>query len=193
MDKWLPVKGYEGFYEISDRGFVRSTTCGGPTGSWKRKSVRPVLVKPNIYGYHRVGLCKPGAKRKCFNVHRLVLECFIGPPPRGTECNHKDGDKSNNSVSNLEWVTRKENATHKARLGLAAKGDGHGMRIHKGLVAGERNGRSVLSEDEVYDIRARYARGESIIKMAIEHGCSEAAMYSAATGRSWKHLKGAKS
>lgn len=187
--RWKPVVGYEGLYEVSDGGDVRSLVYGGPLGTKKRPLPRMVKHAVSWRGYPRVGLCRPGSVRKNTPVHRIVLFAFRGAPAAGLECNHIDGNKKNNSVENLEWVTRRENGEHKARMGLAASGDRHGMRIHRGIVAGERNGRSVLSAGEVYDIRARYSRGDSIIRMAVEYGCSEAAMYKAATGRSWKHLE----
>lgn len=68
-------------------------------------------------GYHRVWLKRNNIKKRK-RVHCLVLETFIGPRPKGKQCNHKDGNKLNNHVSNLEWVTPKENHRHARQMGL---------------------------------------------------------------------------
>lgn len=96
------IKGYEGLYQISDEGQVRRIHKDGST--------RPVKGKGGSK-YYTVDLCKDG-KPKCFNVHRLVAEAFLEMPEGCKEVNHKDGNKKNNHVDNLEWVTQKENLLH---------------------------------------------------------------------------------
>jgi hypothetical protein len=100
---WLPVVGYEGYYEVSNLGRVRSL----------RKT-----LKNNIRnGYCQVGLFING-NRKIVYVHRLVAEVFIINPDNKPEVNHKDGIKTNNNVFNLEWATFKENNQHAFKTGL---------------------------------------------------------------------------
>jgi hypothetical protein len=93
--KWIP--GYEWYYEISNFGNVRSRT--------KRRNI---YVMTDKYGYLRVCLYKRN-NRKAFYVHRLVAMAFIEKPENCTEINHKDCDRKNNHVENLEWVTHQQN------------------------------------------------------------------------------------
>ena len=90
---WKDIKNYEGLYQVSELGEI--------------KSKRGIILKPqpNTSGYFQVGLYKNGIRRK-FCVHKLVAEAFISNPYNLPEVNHKDEDKSNNTVSNLEWCTR---------------------------------------------------------------------------------------
>ena len=98
---WKDIKGYEGLYQISDKGEVRRLLKDGRT--------KP--VKPRDGVYYTVSLSKD-CKYTSFNVHRLVAEHFLEKTAEQTEVNHKDGDKKNNNVENLEWVTQKENLIH---------------------------------------------------------------------------------
>lgn len=102
MEIWKPVLGYEGIYEVSDVGNVRRISYKRTT---KVKSIRQYF---DYHGYARVTLCKFG-KLYGKKVHRLVAEAFIPNPDKLPEVNHKDEDKSNNSVQNLEWCDRKYN------------------------------------------------------------------------------------
>lgn len=97
---WKPVKGYEGFYEISNYGNVKNV---------QRGNLRKLLL--NKDGYVEILLSKNGSV-KSVRVHRLVAEAFIPNPDKKPEVNHKDYNKSNNYIENLEWTTRKENVNH---------------------------------------------------------------------------------
>lgn len=117
---WKPVIGYESTHEVSNLGRVRSIDRIINSGSrWGRRPERrmgKVLSQAeNDYGYLTVRL-NVNKKYKTRLVHRLVAMAFIGEPPEGQpQVNHKDGDKHNNSVNNLEWVSNRENALHKFR------------------------------------------------------------------------------
>lgn len=105
------IHGYEGFYEISNCGRVKSLMEWN--GHIHRKKETPTYVTPtdNGHGYLIVGLRKFG-KRKNFYVHRLVAEHFLEKKKGKGVVNHIDFNKSNNTVSNLEWCTQKENVHH---------------------------------------------------------------------------------
>ena len=102
---WCPIKGYEGFYGVSDKGRVRSLKSG------KERILKPGSDKD---GYLQVGLYKNGEKKMC-KVHRLVAQTFIPNPDNLPQVNHKDEDKENNSVHNLEWCSSKYNANFGTR------------------------------------------------------------------------------
>lgn len=102
MEKWIVIKGFER-YEISNKGNVRNVLSG--------KALKPSL---NTGGYQYVTLCC-SRHRKNKTIHRLVAEAFIQNPLNLPEVNHKDENKENNNVSNLEWVTKKENMNYGTR------------------------------------------------------------------------------
>jgi len=112
MENWKDIIDYDGLYQVSDSGNVRSINR---TVAGKNKTTRNINgthIAPFIWrGYHCVKLAKNG-KWKHFKVHRLVLEAFSQQPQEGLDVNHIDGDKSNNRLENLEWATRKENLIH---------------------------------------------------------------------------------
>lgn len=105
---WKPIEGYEGLYEVSNLGRVRSLNYNH-TGKVKILSLRV-----NKYGYIQVGLYNNG-KRKFYGVHRLVAQAFIPNQDNKTEVNHIDEDKTNNIVTNLEWCTASYNINYGTR------------------------------------------------------------------------------
>lgn len=109
---WKDIKGYEGKYEISNFGRVKSHVKIGTPTYYKT----PILSTP---GYYTVCLSKDGKVSYSVGIHRLVAEAFVENTDKTkTEVNHKDGDKLNNYYENLEWVTRKENNEHAIKSGL---------------------------------------------------------------------------
>lgn len=104
---WRGVAGYEGLYEVSNKGRVRSV-----------KGVLKPLVKRG--GYLGVNLYRSGCKMKSMTVHRLIAIAFIENPECKRCINHKDFDRTNNNSSNLEWCTHKENTAHSIKRVLSA-------------------------------------------------------------------------
>lgn len=109
MNTWIDIKGYEGLYQINQFGNVKSLSYNNTN---KEKLLIP---KANHRGYLQVWLSKNN-KVNVYSVHRLVAENFIGSSDK--EVNHKDGNKLNNHVNNLEWVTKSENISHAYKNGL---------------------------------------------------------------------------
>lgn len=118
-ERWLPVVGYEGFYEVSDHGRVRSVdrTVKFRDGRVFSYTSQLRSQTPQVpYGHMAVGLKRKG-KRRTVRVHRLVLEAFVGPCPPGMEGCHNDGNPANNHVSNLRWDTSSANKQDVLRHG----------------------------------------------------------------------------
>jgi len=113
MEIFKEVKGYEGLYQVSNRGTIKSLPRGSRKGI---KILRQEIVKRNTTNYRRVSLCKDGIVKR-FQVHRLVAEMFIANPENKPFVNHIDNSGENNSVENLEWCTHSENMIHAEKQG----------------------------------------------------------------------------
>ena len=137
-ERWVAVVGFEGFYEVSDRGRVRSLprerrrvdyelTPKGFVKQWQTmpplRSSRPRVLQPKHRprtrgGYPEVCLRAPGKKQRSACLHRLVLEAFVGPPPTSRHQGaHLNGQPSDNRLTNLAWVLASTNADHKKQHG----------------------------------------------------------------------------
>lgn len=116
QERWLPVPGREGLYEVSDQGRVRSMdriiTCrNGVKQHYPGKTLTPTLA---VTGYYHIDLGRDGVR---WLVHRLVLTAFVGVAPPGAECCHNDGNRANNRLENLRWDTHTANMYDKQRHG----------------------------------------------------------------------------
>lgn len=125
IEIWMNIEGYEGMYQVSSLGRVRSldrvvevhTEQGIEERAYKG---RILAQRDDKDGYKRVTLSNEGKHTTC-QVHRLVAKAFIPNPEGKSEVNHKDMDKQNNELFNLEWNTRQENARHYADSTLDRK------------------------------------------------------------------------
>lgn len=121
---WKDIPGYEGIYQASNTGKIRSidrVVCFlSHKGNPKTKSVKGVILtqRKSFGRYYSVKLCKPGNERHFMFVHRLVAMAFIPNPRNFEQVNHKDGNIHNNNVENLEWVTMSQNVKHAYETGL---------------------------------------------------------------------------
>lgn len=137
VEIWRDIEGYEGHYQISNHGRVKTLKNSGHSHAG---AIRKVC--PDNKGYLRIGLtkdCKPAT----FKVHHLVASAFIGKRPEGYQVNHKDGNKQNNHVANLEYTTNKANMRHAIENGLRDSID----------FTGSRNPAAKLEEIEVRRIK----------------------------------------
>ena len=108
MEIWKPIAGTNGFIEVSNEGRIRSLLRGEP---------RVLKTQVDNKGYHRIRVTIEREKMS-YKVHREVARAFIENPGNLPQVNHKDGNKNNNTVDNLEWCTNKENAYHARELDL---------------------------------------------------------------------------
>lgn len=169
---WLKIKDYDGMYEISNLGRIKSL---------KRNSERILSLTKDRYGYLGVRLCKNGIMKR-FKVHRLVAEYFIDNPNNLFEVNHIDGNKENNVVDNLEWSTRSQNLKHAFKLKLK-KGTGGGGKSY-----GEKNGNHKLSVKDVQEIRKKYvfkSKTHGSTALAKEYGVNKKTILSILHNKSW--------
>lgn len=109
MEQWKDIPGFEGCYQISDQGRVRSLDRKATSGkTLPGQIINPIVQKS---GYHHVGLWRGGV---CYQrrVHRLVAQAFIPNPENKPTVNHLNEDKGDNRVENLEWATHRENTVY---------------------------------------------------------------------------------
>ena len=117
-EEWKDVVGYEGFYQTSNLGRVRSVDRIVPVTGQKSRRLKGLILRPSctVYGHFNVNLSKDGIERS-IRVHRIVAEAWFGPYPEGKEVCHGPNGNKDNSITNLSYGTRSENLLHKRRDG----------------------------------------------------------------------------
>ena len=128
MEEWKDIAGYEGLYQVSSLGRVKSLSRRDRLN----RVIQEKILKPRSdkKGYLMVNLYKE-SKRKSYKVHRLVAQAFILNPENKPQVNHKDEDKTNNRVDNLEWATAKENVNYGTRNERVAKSHVNNKKLSK--------------------------------------------------------------
>lgn len=167
MEEWKDIKGYEGLYQVSNQGRIRSF--------WHRRKGVDCLVQTSVYGYKYVTLHKE--KQRTFRVHRLVAEAFIPNPEGKPQVNHINGDKGDNRVTNLEWCTGSENMIHAYRNGLEV------ANTQPAHIA-----KRILSEEQVRQIRTLLDEGVSSRKIAKQFGVGKTLISQIKQGKAYGWL-----
>lgn len=160
-ERWLPIPGLEGRYEVSDLGCVRTarrSNRGGPAG-------RLMRLSRDTGGYLHVALLADDGSRPTPTIHKLVLTTFVGPRPEGMCCRHLDGNQLNNHLSNLAWGTAAENAADRKR---------HGRTVSK------------LCGTDVEEIKRRVQSGSSQADVAAHFGVHQSSVSLIMSGKTWK-------
>lgn len=125
-EEWRPVVGYEGSYEVSSMGTIRSLDRLNGRGSWiKGRLMKPAMTQN---GYMSVTLCFKGEQTTHY-VHRLVAQAFVTNPEDKPQVNHINEIKADNRVSNLEWVTPRENIVHGTKTQRAAANTDYAKKV----------------------------------------------------------------
>jgi hypothetical protein len=166
-ERWLPIPGYEGLYEVSDLGRVRS----------KKRSSEWRLINPKTTskGYKVIGLYTNG-NREVVQIHRLVLSAFVGPRPKGCFGCHNNGIASDNKLPNLRWDTQAGNMSDKAKHGTTPS------------QAGSKNPRAKLTESEVVEIRRRLEIGHSQKLIAKDYAVAATLISQIHLRQIWTHV-----
>lgn len=180
---WKPIKGYEGLYEVSTYGRIRSLDRIIKRGK-VNVSRRGQILKPVIrrLGYSFVTLCKD--KKDNVAIHRLVAQAFIPNPDEKPFVNHIDFDPTNINVKNLEWCTQSENMQHSLKAG----------RLAQGPDSIERSARAKWKPVEAKNIATGEVRLYGCIKDSVKDGFCSANVSACCYGRrkthkgyTWKH------
>lgn len=176
MEIWKDVEGYEGLYQVSNLGRVKSVArfVDHPKGGKRIVQERIMAVKINKRGYLYSSLSKNGVVVNHLN-HRVVGIAFIPNNDNKPEVNHKDGVKTNNFKDNLEWSTRSENEIHARKTGL------------KVSIKGERCHLSKLTELDAITIKYKSA-GVKHTDIALLYGISKHQVAKIKQGKSWSHI-----
>jgi hypothetical protein len=174
-EHWLSIAGFEGCYEVSDLGRVRSLLRVIRHSDGKPRTVRGGILKATVKG-HYFYVCLNGSGRKRdAAVHVLVAETFIGPRPDGQVVCHGPGGKLDNRAANLSYDTQVKNC------GPDRYRDGT-------ILLGIQCPMAKLDDEKVREIRAREVAGETRAALAREFGVSRKAIIDAVTGRTWRHV-----
>jgi len=139
-----PVFGYEDLYEVNEEGLIKSFHNG----------IHDLKSSKNPNGYQMVVLCKDG-QRETKAVHRIVAEAFLERVEGLTQVNHIDGNKDNNSLTNLEWCTKSQNTIHAYA---------NGLHPQKGLS----HTKSKFNEMDLIKIKTLKDSGKSYLEIALE-------------------------
>lgn len=172
IEVWQPITGF--YNEVSNLGRVRSVKHkAGNEKNYKSKILKPVVTNS---GYVNVAIINKSEGKITKRLHRVVAEAFIPNPENKPEINHIDGNKENNEVSNLEWVTSKENKRHAWENDLQVSVKGSEKPLAK------------LKEEDIVSIRKEYREGCIQMELAEKYGVARQTISSIVNMKAWKHV-----
>lgn len=175
METWKAIPGYEGLYEASDLGRIRSLgrECNSKNNSRQRKRVRILVQEVTIHGYCRVRLFDTNGSAQHHAVHRLIMSTFIGASD--LQINHINEIKTDNRLVNLEYCTPKQNCNHGTRN---EKIGGYKNRIPVDMIASD--GETIKAFDSITDA----AKATGLSRFSIKLCCN--GKLKTAGGYSWR-------
>lgn len=181
LEIWKDVIGFEGMYQVSSMGNVRSLDrkVKHNYSGWANRKGQEIKKRPDKDGYLKVNL-KVKQKGKSSIVHRLVASAFIPNAENKPQVNHKNGIKNDNRIENLEWCTTFENRQHAYDTGLQ----------HSFTRQGELNNFNKLKEQQVREIRILHdkKKGFTYKKLGEIYNVSEGAIGNIIKNKTWKQL-----
>ena len=179
---WKDVVGYEGLYQVSNLGRVKSViTWNGYEYLKKEKIMKPF---ENKRGYKSIGFTKDG-KTITYRLHRIVAQAFIPNPENKPIINHKNGVKSDNRVENLEWCTYSENTIHAIKTGLMVPKKGGQDKRSVSVNQFDKSGQFIKKWDSISEIK----RELNYDKKAIISCCKGKLHYNTAYGYKWEYAE----
>lgn len=179
-EEWADIDGYEGIYQVSSLGNVRSLDRVISSGARRKGQLIKLQKGPKAKrkagkdrdAYLQVTLAK-NWKQKTFLIHRLVAAAFL-PAVEGKDVvNHINGDKTDNRLENLEWCTYKENMEHASGTGLMSFGDDHHT--------------AKLTASKARAIRSLHSEGRTYASLSREYGVSPKSIMNVVNNRTWTH------
>lgn len=175
IENWRPVVGYEGRYEVSDQGRVRSLGILANGKNRSKRFIRGRILK-HAYSkrYPLVNLSHVDGHKYNELIHQLVLAAFVGPVPDGQEVRHYDGNRDNCTLGNLLYGTQSDNYHDSVRLGGGRRGEKHPL--------------ARLNEDDVRNIRKMCASGMLQKEIAEFFEIDQSHVSYIKTGKHWGHL-----
>lgn len=182
MEIWKNIDGFENLYKISTYGRIKSLGNGKSTNS-TTKQERILKTNYSSTGYEKAKLFKNG-KRHYFSIHRLVALNFLSNDLNKKEVNHKDGNKQNNNVSNLEWVTASENQLHAFKHGLQKSKMGKDHIQSKSIKQLDLNGNLIRTFESINQVKRELGfNSYGIIKC-----CKKEKRYRTAYKYKWEYV-----
>jgi hypothetical protein len=177
QEVWLDIPDYEGLYQASSFGRIRSIDRKILCKDGRSKLIKGTTLTPTKtkHGYLALALCCNGVPQT-HTVHKLVSRAFLGFRPEQMQVNHLDGNKSNNAASNLEYCTPSENTRHAFRTGL-------------NLSKGEVNPSAKLKANDIKSIVARASNGETLRSIAASYGLVVSSIWAIVNNKAWRHIE----
>lgn len=170
IEVWKDIDGFESLYQVSSYGRIRSL----PRYKTRGRVLKQCISKK---GYLRTSIMgKPNTAYLI--MHRVVAKAFIPNPNNLPEVNHKDGNKQNNHVDNLEWCTHEYNVKHSVENKLA----------DYSKIAGSKNSQSKLNEIEVVKIRQMHKDGKNFTEIAKQYNVTANLIGMVCRMQNWKHV-----
>jgi hypothetical protein len=179
MSGWKDVPGWEGYYQVSDDGDVRSMMRRVVRRDGQINTLPQHILRPGPSDGYPTVVLHGGGRKKTEKVHRLVAEAFIPNPLGKPQVNHKNGIRSDSRVENLEWVTGSENCFHAVHVL---------QTVRPPECHGSDSPLAKLTEGEVLEISARIASGESCYSLAKAFEISNRTAQRIGHGNTWRHL-----
>lgn len=178
---WKDIPGYEGAYQASTHGRIKSLDRICPQGGYKlvkNNLIKGKILKLGIHrdGYLKTFLSKKGNK-KCFTVHRLIALTFLGPRPIAYATGHLNGNRKDNRIENLKYVTYKENSSH--------------LSLHGTLLFGTKHPRAKFTEEMVTKLRSEYRpgrKGPSSVFLSKKYNLPVSSVRNVVYRLNWKHI-----